>query len=548
MVGHRRDFFLPFQHCVPCFDHDVFVDIEKWQTARLIPTSGISGQDEQEMRATSALLAVLSAVKEYGVLLLRPLGAPAGTVSTFIEVPFTLMDGRKFRPDGVIRIERGSRVWTALVEVKTGTAELSREQVEAYLDVAKENEFDAVITISNEIASSAADHPVEVDKRKLKKVALHHLSWAEVLSAAVTQRVHRGVSDPDQAWILAELIRYLEHPKSGALDFSDMGGAWVGIREAVAAGTLRSNDRGIAEVIARWDQLLRFAALRLERELGSGVQVVTTKKDAADPATGRAKKIEELVNHHRLIGVLRIPNTVGDLTIVADLRSSRCHVSTDVSAPAEGRALTRLNWLTRQLMDSPDQLRLDAYVHLARSSTSELLKTVRANPAVLLPDAKADVRRFRITATSPLGTKRGTGKASFIDSVLASVDGFYEVVTQRIRPWQAKAPQLPKEGSAVEAAGIDLTTNEDTTEMNVDADRDTAGIGQELTNDIDSEEDSNITSPVDDEDSLVNWDSQHEQIAEEREQVDGSGEEVLSGAVKGESNEPSENRAGSAQE
>jgi hypothetical protein len=82
-------------------------------------------------------------------------------------------------------------------------------------------------------------HPVEVDRRKLRKVALHHLSWAEVLTIAVQQRVHRGVSDPDQAWILGALIRYLEYRGSGALDFSDLGANWVGVREAMAAaGTL----------------------------------------------------------------------------------------------------------------------------------------------------------------------------------------------------------------------------------------------------------------------------------------------------------------------
>jgi hypothetical protein len=32
---------------------------ETWQPARLIPVAGIRGQDEQERRATSALLAVL---------------------------------------------------------------------------------------------------------------------------------------------------------------------------------------------------------------------------------------------------------------------------------------------------------------------------------------------------------------------------------------------------------------------------------------------------------------------------------------------------------
>ena len=32
---------------------------ESWHEARLIPTSGINGAEEQERRATSALLAVL---------------------------------------------------------------------------------------------------------------------------------------------------------------------------------------------------------------------------------------------------------------------------------------------------------------------------------------------------------------------------------------------------------------------------------------------------------------------------------------------------------
>jgi hypothetical protein len=53
---------------------------QSWHEARLIPTSGINGADEQERRATSALLAVLGAVREYGRALLKPLGAPAGKI------------------------------------------------------------------------------------------------------------------------------------------------------------------------------------------------------------------------------------------------------------------------------------------------------------------------------------------------------------------------------------------------------------------------------------------------------------------------------------
>lgn len=65
------------------------------------------------------------------------------------------------------------RATTALVEVKTGTNPLDAAQLDAYLDVAREQGFDAVLTISNEIAAVAGTHLAPVDERKLKEVALH---------------------------------------------------------------------------------------------------------------------------------------------------------------------------------------------------------------------------------------------------------------------------------------------------------------------------------------------------------------------------------------
>src|SRR2546423_10587420 len=210
---------------------------DTWLAARLIPTSGINGADEQERRATSALLAVMSSVREFGRALTQPFGAPAGPVQTFIEVPFKHGEKQCF-PDGLIRVTRGQRQWTALLEVKTGGNTLQAEQLEMYLDVAREQGYDALITVSNEMPPIAGQHPTAIDKRKLKKVALYHLPWTEILTIAVMQREYRGVADPDQAWILGELIRYLEHPRSGAMEFGDMGPGWVPVREAIGAGTL----------------------------------------------------------------------------------------------------------------------------------------------------------------------------------------------------------------------------------------------------------------------------------------------------------------------
>jgi hypothetical protein len=430
---------------------------ETWQPARLIPTSGIAGQDEAERRATSALLAVMSAVREFSSAIVRSLGAPAGQLATFIEVPFVL-DERTVIPDGLLQTSRGGRTWTALVEVKTGSCELERPQVEAYLDVAREQGFDAVLTISNQLAPGPGAHPVDVDRRKLRKVALHHLSWSEVLTIAVQQRVHRGVSDPEQAWILGELVRYLEHPRSGALDFSDMGSSWVPVREAVSAGTLRSNDKGLVEALSRWEQLLRYAALRLGRELGADVQVVLSRKEVADPSVRVALLTAGIVERGVLKGSLRIPSAIAPIDVTADLRAGKVTVSVDVDAPRDGRAATRINWLLRQLRDAPDGLRVDAWNLNARASTSELLRTLRDDPARLIDDPAKDLRTFRVAASSPMGTKRGSGRGGFIDSVLAAIDGFYAAVVQQLRPWAPKAPQLPRSArTAAEEAGLDLT-------------------------------------------------------------------------------------------
>jgi hypothetical protein len=524
---------------------------EPWQPARLIPTSGISGTDEQETRATSALLAVLPVVRDFGLGLLRPLGAKAGVIESYIEVPLVTADGRTVRPDGLVKVTRGQTAWSTLVEVKTGANDLKREQLETYLDLARDNGFDAVLTISNQMVPAPGVHPVDVDKRKLRKVQLHHLSWAEVVSAAIIQRVHHGVSDPEQAWILAELIRYLQHPRSGAMDFSEMGAAWIPTRDAITAGTLRSNDKGINEVVIRWDQLLRFAAIRLERELGSGVQLALARREDADPTIRTATLVSDLVDRGCLTGTLRVPNTVGDLHIEADLRTNRCTVSVEFPAPSEGRALTRVNWLLRQLADAPGALRVDAYAHMARTSTSELLSAVREKPILLLADPKVDLRRFRVAAASQLGAKRGVGRGSFIDAVLAALDGFYELVLQALRPWVAKAPQLPKSGSAVADAGIDTSVLPDEQVVAVEDDPSTTNGDAEVVGPVPT--DGNAAESTDDDgadasefdergiegesnnddravsvDELVSWDAQVDEIEHERSAADQPNEGSMS--------------------
>lgn len=415
---------------------------ETWLAARLIPISGLGGSEEKERRATSALLAVLGAVKEFGHAMFTRFGAPAGTVSTFCEVPFDVGDGRKVRVDGLIRVQRGRKVWTLIVEVKTGTNELTQEQVESYLEAVRREHFDGLLTISNQIVAAVGHHPVKVDGRKFGKVPLYHTSWTRILTLAHMVKEHQGVSDPDQAWILGELIRYLEYESSGALAFEDMGPNWVAVRTAMKEETLRQSDERSDDIAARWDQLIQYLCLRLGARLGREVRPVLTRKETEDPDARIVAVARELVSSGTLSAAIRIPNTVGPIHLSANLRTMTAAASTEVSAPEVKRAGPRLTWLLRQLRNAPPELRLDVAFSRTSSTSADLLGRVMEDPKRVLAESDRVPRSFVLTLSDNIGTKRRSGRGSFISDISALVDRFYHDVVQDLKPWTPPAPQL----------------------------------------------------------------------------------------------------------
>jgi len=415
---------------------------ESWQRARLIPISGLGRSEEKERRATSALLAVLGAVREFSRAILTRLGAPAGTVSTFCEVPFELEDGRKVRVDGLIRVQRGQTIWTLLVEVKTETNELTQEQVESYLEVVREHDFDGLLTISNQIVRVAEQHPVKVDGRKFGKVALFHISWTRILTLAHMVKEHQGVSDPDQAWILGELIRYLEYEESGALAFEDMGSYWVTVRRAARDETLRLADEGTGEVAARWVQLIEYLCLGLGTRLGREVRPALSRKELEQPEARVAARERDLVNRGSLSASIRIPDTAGPIRLTANLRRMMGAASIELAAPELTRAESRVRWLLRQLRNAPPDVRVDVAFFRSRSTTSELLIRVMENPKRILMDKQYVPRSFVLTLSDRIGTKRKSGEDSFITDMSALLDRFYQSVVQDLKPWTPPAPRL----------------------------------------------------------------------------------------------------------
>ncbi|HEY4278208.1 MAG TPA: hypothetical protein VGM91_08320, partial [Conexibacter sp.] len=392
---------------------------------------------------TSSLLAVLHAVPEFGHALFGPLGAPRGKIQTFAEVQFKDADGRTCIPDGAVVIERGRTRFTLLIEVKTGDAELQAEQVTRYLEIARANGFDGVLTISNAITASPLDSPVTVDRRKLKSTRLLHLSWWRIITEAVVEHRFRGISDPDQAWILGELIAYLDHEASGASGFTDMGQDWVRVRDAAHAGTLRAADPEAQLVCERWEQFLEYMALGLSQDLGRDVAVVRPRRQSADQRLQTALRI--LADDGVMRGAIRVPDAVAPLDLSVDLRARRVVTSMSIDAPREGRPLSRINWLLRQLRDAPHDLRVEVGFQMTRETTSLLLGDAREQPQALLSptDPKRIPKSLVVELARPLGTKRGKGRGSFVGETREQAIGFYRDIVQSMTAWRPKPPRLP---------------------------------------------------------------------------------------------------------
>lgn len=142
----------------------------------------------------------------------------------------------------------------------------------------------------------------------------------------------------------------------------------------------------------RFDALLRFTGLRLGRRLGTDVTTVVSRREATDPALRASALLQQLTESGRLTGAIRVPDTVAPIVV-----------------------------------------------------TAELLREVRNNPALLVPDPKKELKSFRVAQLFKLGSKGSNGRGSFIESVTSAVDRFYEDVVQDVRAWRATPPRLRNE-------------------------------------------------------------------------------------------------------
>ncbi|WND40536.1 TerD family protein [Streptomyces sp. BB1-1-1] len=402
---------------------------DSWKQARLFPVSVLKSDRDREMRATSVLLSVMAQVPEFSRRLTAGFGAPAGRMETFTEVSLPHGDSPR-RPDGVIRVERAGKLWTALVETKTNGNGLKTDQVQAYTDIAARRGYEAVITLTNDVALEGSPLvDVKIDKRRKHKVALWHLSWAEVAHQAQMLIRHEGVSNATHAWLLQELLHYLHHENSGCHGFQNMGPAWVPVRNGIDDETLCQGDARALEVVENWERLIRQVCLRLGGELGEKVLPVQRAKRGTGPKERRDRLADQLCLDGRLHAALRIDNTPGVLAVSADLRTGKLRTSIEIPAPQQGYPLSWAKRLVRRLAEAPADLHIETLTDSDTGGPRGTLERLRPEPADLLPkESGTAITGFRLSLLKSMGSGRGNAETGFIRSVDDAVDRFYTTV------------------------------------------------------------------------------------------------------------------------
>ncbi|MET9388810.1 TerD family protein [Streptomyces sp. NPDC006624] len=406
---------------------------DSWRQARLFPVSTLKSDRDRETRATSVLLSVMTQVPRFGRRITAPFGAPSGRMETFTEVSLPHGDTPR-RPDGVIRVERAGKLWTALVETKTNGNALKSDQVQAYMDIAARRGYEAVITLSNDVALEGSPLvDVKIDRRRKHQVALWHLSWAEVAHQAQMLIRHEGVGNAARTWLLQDLLHYLQHDNSGCHGFQNMGSAWVPVRNGINDETLCQGDPRALEVVESWERLVRQVCLRLGGELGQKVLPAQRTRRGIDPGARRARLADQLCVDGKLQAELRVEGAPGLLGITADLRTAKLRTSVEIPAPEQGYPLTWAKRLIRRLAEAPADLHVETLVEGEAGGPRGTLERLRPEPADLLPkDSATRITGFRLSLFKGMGSGRGNAESGFIRSVDDAVHRFHTSVVAHL--------------------------------------------------------------------------------------------------------------------
>ncbi len=227
--------------------------LKSGRPARLFPDLAVSNR---ENRMTSIFLALVPQIPELASAIFGSVGQRIGkrtSIRAWTEVTFQQGGSGGDQPDGYVEITSGSKVWTALIEAKVGRNNLDQEQVKRYVELARDNAIDAVITISNEFVTQANQSPVSIPGTMLRRTSLFHWSWTWIATQCELLQAQMAVDDKEQAFLLSEFKLFLNSDGAGVERFTQMGAGWKSlVQDATHQNGLKRSSPEVSEGLDAW--------------------------------------------------------------------------------------------------------------------------------------------------------------------------------------------------------------------------------------------------------------------------------------------------------
>jgi hypothetical protein len=357
-------------------------------------------------------------------------------VDAYTEVIFKKQDPGDAvdRPDGLLVTQSSQSVWSAIVEAKVGNSRISPDQIVRYHKIAKANGIDAIITISNELTSRPEHLPYELPPEASSGVEIYHWPWPTLSMIASTVINEASRFDEEQAFILSEALRYLDHQNSETRAPTTMSPSWGNLVQRVRAGAaIRRDDVDVADALRSWHQAQAGFCVALTRESGIQFAVKLSRQHRHNQRQRWADDLAYFVDNKQLWFELEVPDAAGVLHVTLDVPMRNVNCSLSVRAPDSPKQYQgKLNWLLRQLPPESDA-KADIHViwrHGHRTSAS--LSNLRSDPdAARLDRQGALPRAFEIVVATDLDRK--FGPYNLPPAIQMAMLEFYELIVKHVR-------------------------------------------------------------------------------------------------------------------
>lgn len=420
--------------------------LSQGERLRMFP---VIGDTSKEGRSLSIFLSVMVAVYEYRASLFSDIQLKCNEktkLEIFTEVVFKKSNGKNLRPDALIIVKNGQSEWKAIVEAKVGSSELNAEQVESYLELAKLNNIDAVITVSNQFSPFPSHYPISISASASKKMNLYHWSWSYLLVKAALILDRGEVSGFERQLILSELVRFMSHSSSGVQRFEQMPMAWSNVSNKIQSATpLSPREMEVEDVVGAWYQETQSLSMNLMRQTKTHVYVKLPKAHVADAFQRLRDDCSLLVKDKTLSAEFVVRGAASNIKLCADFVRRQLSFAMTLDAPMDRKsAKARLSWMLKQLSES-DTSNLYIRIYWQRQSgyTQHSLKELIESQEKAYREGK-NISAFEIVLIVDLGPKFSQRRSLLIE-LETHLPSFFDNVGGKLKAWR---PAVRRENEA----------------------------------------------------------------------------------------------------